>query len=138
MSKIMPQSSALSQTYWEGCRAGVLRLQRCAACDRFQFYPRIICSHCESRDLHWRDTSGRGQVASFTVVRRAISSVYVAPYVVALVDLIEGPRMMAAIKYVPLEQLRIGLAVEVSFENWDEETVVPVFTQRNRTTGDVL
>lgn len=136
MPRITPQSSDLSQIYWEGCRAGVLRLQRCAACERYQFYPRIICSHCESRDLHWRDTSGRGQVASFTVVRRAISSAYTAPYVVALIDLIEGPRMMAAIVDVPLDQLSVGLRVEVNFESWAEETVMPVFTRPNLATGE--
>ena len=107
---------------------GELRLQFCLDCERFQFYPRIICSHCASERLEWRAVSGRGQVASFTVVRRGISRAYEAPYVVALIALEEGPQMMSAIVGAEPEVVRVGAPVAVQFESWGAEQVLPVFT----------
>jgi uncharacterized OB-fold protein len=127
MKKTQPQPTPLCEPYWDGCREGELRLQRCAGCGRHQFYPRIFCSHCGSRELTWEAVSGRGVVASFTVIRRAISPAYEAPYAVALIDLAEGPRMMAALVDLPVESLRVGLRVAVAFEAWDDVTLLPVF-----------
>ncbi len=136
MNRILPRPTALTQPYWDGCRDGALRLQRCRDCERFQFYPRFICRHCQSRNLEWRDASGRGEVASYTVVRRAISPAYQAPYVVALVDLVEGVRMMAALVDVPPDELQVGMAVEVRFETWADTIMLPVFTVTKRDTGE--
>ena len=52
--RIQPTTTEVSAPYWDGCRRGELRLQRCTRCERFQFYPRIICSHCESDALECR------------------------------------------------------------------------------------
>lgn len=125
--RILPPDTALSRPYWEGCRAGELRLQRCSACERFQFYPRIVCSHCGADELQWRPVSGRGTIASFTVVRRGISPAYTAPYVVALIDLVEGPRMMSAVVGCEHGEICTGAAVAVRFESWGGDTVMPVF-----------
>ena len=105
IAKILPPATELSRPFWEGCRAGELRLQHCGDCGRFQFYPRTVCSHCDSTALTWRAVSGNGRIASFTVVRRAISFAYDAPYVVALIDLEEGPRMMSSVVGVDPEAL---------------------------------
>jgi uncharacterized OB-fold protein len=136
MNRILPRPNALSQPYWDGCREGELRLQQCADCARFQFYPRIICSHCGGADLHWQAASGRGVLASFTVVERGISAAYPAPYVVALVDLDEGPRMMSQIVDPAPGRLRIGAAVEVAFENWSEDITLPVFRLPDHARGE--
>jgi len=93
IAKILPPDTLLSRPFWEGCRQQELRLQHCADCHQFQFYPRIVCSHCDGSDLSWRKVTGKGRVASFTIVRRGISRAYEAPYIVALIDLDEGPRM---------------------------------------------
>jgi hypothetical protein len=127
MARILPRPTALSQPYWDGCREGVLRLQRCAGCSRFQFYPRCICSHCHSTRLDWQAVSGRGVLASYTVVQRGISAAYPAPYVVALIDLAEGPRMMSSVIGAEPGQLRVGAAVEVSFVEWSPDIDMPVF-----------
>jgi uncharacterized OB-fold protein len=127
MTRILPRPTALSQPYWDGCREGVLRLQRCAECTRFQFYPRCICSHCHSNRLEWQAVSGRGVLASYTVVQRGISAAYPAPYVVALIDLAEGPRMMSSVIGAEPGQLRVGAAVEVSFVEWSPDIDMPVF-----------
>ena len=63
LATILPPDTELSRPFWEGCREGELRLQHCSDCDRFQFYPRIICSHCDSVTLSWRAVSGKGRVS---------------------------------------------------------------------------
>lgn len=129
LDKIQPRFTALSEPYWQGCREGELRMQQCAACQRFQFYPRTVCSTCSATDLTWRRLSGKGSIASFTVVRRAVSSAYEAPYIVALVDVEEGPRMMSHIIDIEPEddRLQVGAAVAVDFQDWSAEVVMPVF-----------
>jgi uncharacterized OB-fold protein len=128
--KILPPDTELSRPFWEGCSESQLRLQHCSDCDRFQFYPRIVCSHCDSDSLSWRAVSGRGSVASFTIVRRGISRAYEAPYVVALIDLEEGPRMMSNVVDCEPESVAVGDAVDVKFEAWSSDHTLPVFSKR--------
>lgn len=127
MEKILPSPTPLSEPYWQGCRDGVLRLQHCAGCDRYQFYPRNLCSHCGARELAWRDVSGRGSVATFTVVRRGVSPAYETPYVVALIDLVEGPRMMSCLVGTEPGDVVIGANVTVDFQAWSDDVIMPVF-----------
>lgn len=127
MERTRPQTSALSDTFYAGCREGRLLLQQCGDCSRWQFYPRMLCSHCGGRDLRWRSASGRGRIATFTVVRHPISAAYEAPYVVALVDLEEGPRMMSHIVGCDPESVAVGAAVAVHFESWSDTLTMPVF-----------
>ena len=127
MTRILPPLTELTRDYWQGCRAGELRLQLCQDCGQYQFYPRNICSHCSCVDLQWTRASGRGKVASFTIVRRGISQAYKAPYVVALIDLQEGPRMMSNIVGETHEDIAIGRLVTADFEAWSEEISLPVF-----------
>ena len=136
MTRILPRPTPLSQPYWDGCREGVLRLQRCADCARFQFYPRCICSHCTGTRLEWQTVSGRGVLASYTVVQRGISAGYPAPYVVALIDLAEGPRMMSSVTGAEPEELRVGAAVEVCFEQWSADIDMPLFRLTEHATGE--
>ena len=127
MKRILPSPTPLSEPYWQGCRDGVLRLQHCSGCGRYQFYPRNLCSHCSGRELVWRDASGRGRVATFTVVRRGVSPAYEAPYIVALIDLAEGPRMMSWLVDTGPEDVVIGAPVTVDFEAWSDDVSMPVF-----------
>lgn len=127
MNRILPRPTDVSAPYWQGCRARELRLQKCTACQYVQFYPRIMCSQCHHQSLDWIVATGKGEIASFTVVRRGISEDYPAPYVVALIDLEEGPRMMSYIVGDDAGSVTIGDAVTVDFEVWSEEITMPVF-----------
>jgi uncharacterized OB-fold protein len=82
-----------------------------------------------SENLEWVKASGRGQVLTFTIVRRAVSEAYAAdvPYVVALIQLDEGPTMMSNVVQCDPESLEIGSPVKVMFEDWSEEISVPQF-----------
>lgn len=127
LMRIQPTKSGIAEPYWEGCREGELRLQHCAGCDQFQFYPRTVCSHCGAEDLAWKAVSGQGEVVSHTIVRRGISKAYPAPYVVALIRLSEGPTMMSHVVAKDPETVFVGQAVSVRFESWGDEYVLPVF-----------
>jgi uncharacterized OB-fold protein len=125
--KTLPPTTALTEPYWEGCRQGELRLQQCRSCDAYQFYPRLLCSHCGHRDLGWTASSGRGRIASFTVVHRPISDAYPAPTIIVLVDLEEGPRMMSSLVPDNIDRPEVGAAVQVDFSAWTDELSMPVF-----------
>jgi len=103
----------LAAHFWEGCAAGELRYQRCSTCAALQPYPRAFCLRCGATVMEWRAATGKGTVYALTRVERAPSDEFraLAPYVIVLVDLDEGYRMMA--HSVP--GLAIGDRVRVCF-----------------------
>lgn len=129
-TKALPQPTALSAPYWRAAREGRLVVQRCESCGHAQFYPRSLCTRCSSERLAWSACSGRGRVKTFTVIRRAVSAAYEAdvPYVVALIELEEGPTLMSNVVACAPEALRIGASVRVRFDAWSADVSVPVFT----------
>ncbi|MFT4768757.1 MAG: putative OB-fold protein [Glaciecola sp.] len=127
MNRVTPSVTALSAPWFDACARGELLLQHCGVCDVFQFYPRSICAQCGEADPRWVQASGQGHVMSFTIVQRALSKAYDAPYVVALIKLKEGPTMMSNITGAADGELQIGLAVTAHFEAWNEDIHLPVF-----------
>jgi uncharacterized OB-fold protein len=79
--------------------------------------------------MEWVPASGKGKVKSFTIMHRAITKAYLAeaPYVIALIELEEGPTMMSNVVQCELENVEIGMEVEVVFEDWSEEISIPKF-----------
>ena len=125
-----PVVNADSAPYWEGSRDNKLLLQRCSDCGTLRFFPRYLCTECGSDNTDWVEAAGRGTVHSFTVVHRAAFPEFQAqtPYVVALVDLEEGPRMMSNIVGDDALEVEIGDAVTVEFEDRGSEGAkVPQF-----------
>jgi len=110
----------LSARFLAAASEGRLALPLCAACGQHHCYPRPFCPHCWSEDLNWVDVSGVAKLYSFTVVRGG------EPYVLAVVELEEGPRMMTNIVDCPLDAIQIGMPLRVDFRNLDG-MVVPVF-----------
>jgi len=115
--KPLPKPSPISRPFWEAAKRHELLLQRCEACHKFIYYPRPRCPYCFSDRLAWEQCSGAGKLYSFTVVRRAASRAFAdAPYVLAIVELAEGPRMTTNIE-APPEQLRVDMPVSVFFDD---------------------
>lgn len=127
--KLVPTPSPDSQPYWDGLRAGRLRLQRCADCGKVRHYPRPVCDACFSMNADWIDASGRGTVHSWTITHYAFHPGYKGelPYVLLTVDLEEGVRMSAQARGLPPAALRIGLPVKVAFEPVKDDLTLPVF-----------
>ena len=128
----LPKPDRDSQAYWEAARRHELVLQQCNDCEKFRFYPRVICPHCMSERFEWRQSSGHGVVYSFTVVHRPPTPFFrdKVPYVVALIDLQEGVRMMSNVVGCDPGDVKIGDHVEVIFEDINEEITLPKFKLR--------
>jgi uncharacterized OB-fold protein len=118
-----------SAPFWEAARAHQLRLQQCGACARFVYYPRALCPHCHATNLVWREVSGLGRIYSFTISRRAPSAEFepTVPYVVALVQLDEGPRMLTNIVTDDVASVQCEDRVRVVFRDIGEDVVLPMF-----------
>lgn len=113
----LPQPDAQTRPYWDGCAAGQLMYQRCADCGRVQLIPRALCEHCQSAQLGWLPASRKGTVLSFTTVHRAPLPVFkaMAPYVIALLEMDEGFRLMANATPQAARAISIGARVRVGF-----------------------
>ena len=124
-----PVANADSRAYWEAAAREELLIRRCTSCGKHHFPPRFLCPTCWSEDLEWTKSSGQGVVYTVTVMHRAPMPMFATrvPYVVALVDLDEGPRMMANIVGEAALQTKIGERVAVCFEKRGESAKVPQF-----------
>jgi len=97
-----------SAPFWRSI-GGKLLVQACEHCGKNFHYPRPLCPFCASTQLCWVECSGRGEIYSFSIVRRS------DPYVIAFVELAEGPRLLTNIVDCDVDAVRIGDAVSVVF-----------------------
>jgi uncharacterized OB-fold protein len=127
----LPLPDQDTAAFWEGARHGKLLVQRCVECRRVQFYPRYFCTACAG-DVEWIEASGRGEVYSFSIVRKNGTPPFdtLVPYVLALIELDEGVRMMGNVVDVPVDDVRIGMAVEVHFARETDEIFLPMWRPR--------
>jgi uncharacterized OB-fold protein len=128
-SRPLPRIDKDSEEYWASAHDHALKLQRCRNCARFRFYPSHACHHCASTEFDWALISGRGEVYTFSILRRARGNVFedILPLVLVLVKLEEGPAMMANLFDCTEEQVRIGMPVRLSYEDVNDEITLPVF-----------
>lgn len=122
----LPAPDRTQRPFYEAAARGELRYQRCPACDHAQFYPRAACTACGG-DPEWAIASGRGTVHTFTVVRQNFMAPFAdeLPYVVAMVELEEGVRMMTNVTDCAPEEVRIGLVVEAYAVECEDGLAVP-------------
>ncbi|OUC94025.1 Zn-ribbon domain-containing OB-fold protein [Streptomyces swartbergensis] len=121
----LPEPDAFTRTYWEAAAEGRLLIRRCRACGRAHHYPREFCPHCWSEDVTWEPASGRATLYTWSVVHRNDLPPFAerTPYVAAVVDLAEGPRMMTEVVGMgSAEELSAGAELEVAFREG-----IPVF-----------
>lgn len=113
--------------FWEGVRRGELLIQRCAGCGRLRHPPRPACPWCRSLEWGSVPSSGRGEVYSYVVHHHPPIPGFEVPYVVALVQLAEGTRLVAGLVDSPPEGVRIGMPVRVRFVAVDDDLTLPMF-----------
>ncbi|WP_418957617.1 Zn-ribbon domain-containing OB-fold protein [Streptomyces tritici] len=125
----LPDVDAFTRPYWDAAGEGRLLIRRCRDCGRAHHYPREFCPSCWSEDVAWEEASGRAELYTWSVVHRNDLPPFGArvPYVAAVVDLAEGPRMMTEVVDCPQDALRIGMPLRVAFRAGDEGPATPVF-----------
>lgn len=130
----LPRPDDASQQYWQGCRDGELRMQRCTPCGHLRFPPRPMCPRCQSFECGWVPVSGRGTVYSWVVAHPPLLPAFVdlAPLVVLLVELEEGDdlRIVGNLLGEGPEEIAIGMPVEVAFEQVAADVVLPQWRRR--------
>jgi len=126
--KRLPYVHSETESFWNGARRHELWFTRCRACLHHYFSPRDFCPSCFSFDVEWTKASGRGTVYSFTVCYRPAPGFEdEVPYNVALVELAEGVRMMSTIVDCAADDLKVGMPVEVVFEDVSQDITLPKF-----------
>ena len=128
----LPKPTPETKPYWDGAKAHKLMLPWCKSCGKAHFFPRNCCPHCFSFDLKWKQASGRGKLHTFVInVNKAARGFeQKLPYVIAVVELEEGPRMMSNLvmdEEPTPENVKIDMDHEVVFDDVTAEITLPKF-----------
>ena len=126
----VPNPSAASKPYWEGCARGELLYQRCDACSTIALRPGTVCGHCLSHSLSWVRSSGLGSLYSWTVVWRPQRPSFTVPYAPAIVTLEEGFRMVSSVVGCEPGDLAADMTLAVEFHPASDEIFLPYFRPR--------
>jgi uncharacterized OB-fold protein len=126
--KPIPYIHAETKAYWDGAKRHELLIRRCRSCGAYHFYPRDFCPSCFAFDVEWVRASGRGTIYSFTVCHRGAPGFEAdVPYNLVLIELEEGIRMMSNVVGCANDDLKVGMPVEVVFEDINAEVTLPKF-----------
>jgi len=126
----IPKPTPETKPFWEAAKRHQLVIQRCNDCRQHYFYPRPLCPHCLSRNVEWTQVSGRGRLHTFVINHRPPRNFPVpAPFIIGIVELDEGPRLMSNIVGVAADPnaVRCDMPVEVVFEDVTDEISLPKF-----------
>ncbi len=130
-AKPLPQSDPVTAPFWESLKAHAMQIQRCNDTGKFFFYPRGLSPFTLSDNISWEPVSGRGVLHAFTIVylNRAPGFADELPYVVALIELDEGARLMSNLVGVTPdpEHVKIGMPVEIVYDDVTPEVTLPKF-----------
>ena len=129
--RMLPDPTPETRHFWDGCREGELRLQRCTACDgQAYFPPRPFCPKCGSRAVEVFPASGKAVLWSYVINQRPRPDMGPDPYAIAVVKLEEGPQMMTNIVGCPQtpEALQLDMPLKVTFEKQTDDITLPFFT----------
>jgi uncharacterized OB-fold protein len=122
-----PQINAETKRFWDATAEQKLVLPKCSHCGTVIWYPREFCPECNSFDVSWFEASGRGTVYSYTVNRRGQGDYRDLAYVVAYVELEEGPRVLTNIVDCDPSTVSVGQAVQVVFHQTSNGAALPRF-----------
>jgi len=127
--KPLPAMSGLTKEFYDWCKRGELRFQRCTACRAWRHVPRELCAECGSWDWEWAASSGRGTVFTWTLVARAMHPAFQrdVPYAAVVIEMEEGVRLVSRVIDCPPGELEIDMPVAVRFEDVTADVTLPVF-----------
>ena len=128
----LPEPSIETQPFWDAVQQRKLLMPKCASCGTVTFPPTVACPQCSGNDFTWTEMSGRGSVYSFTVYHRLYHPAFKEklPYVVAVIALDEGPRIISNVVGIPADEVRCELPVQVTYEEVRDGYLIPKFVPR--------
>ena len=135
--KPLPVKNPDTAFFWDGCREHELRFEKCGQCSHVRWPPAMLCPRCHSRQTDRIISGGRGSVFSYVIYRETPHPAFQGdlPYVVALVELEEGPRLLTNIVGCPPEEVRCDMPVVVAWEDVTQEVSLPKFRPSPCATG---
>lgn len=116
----------LDAPFWKACREHTFLVHRCTACGR-AYWPFSTCLDHGSASMEWQPASGHGVVHTYTVVHHTYDPAFPPPYVVAVVQLDEGPFFHTNVVGCPVDDVHVGMRVSVIYDATDDDTVLPRF-----------
>jgi len=123
-----PTTDGDSEAWWAAIQDHTLMVNSCRSCGRKSLYVRPFCPHCWSEEVELTPASGRGRLYTWSVVHQNAAPLDArTPYVVAMVDLEEGPRVMTALQNCPVEDLQADMDLIITFRDDEDGFTVPVF-----------
>ena len=124
-----PMPDAESEAFWTATLDRKLVVQGCSSCGHHQLYGRSLCTNCHAATLRWIESAGKGTIYSRTIIRQNPTRVFkhLIPFVVALIDLDEGPRLMSNVVGTPADEVQIGDRVRVTFQPVSDAAALPLF-----------
>jgi hypothetical protein len=133
----LPEPSIETEKFWSAVQERRLVMPKCEACGTVNFPPRVACEACTKADFTWTEMSGRGKVYSYTVYHRVYHPAFKekVPYVVAVVELEEGPRIISNIVGVPLAEVTCDMPVAVMYDEVRDGYLIPKFTPAERSNA---
>jgi uncharacterized protein len=128
-TKPSPIVNPWAKPFWTATREHKLLIQKCNDCGSYIFYPRIACPNCFSDNLTWVETSGKGKIYTYTVVENNPPEAFIPdlPFVIAVVVLEEGVRMLTNIVGCDPDKVYCEMPVTVVFEELNNEITLPKF-----------
>jgi len=125
----LPVPDDSTQAWWDATAEGRLLIARCGGCREAHYYPRPFCPRCGGEDVAWEEASGDATLYTWSIVYRNDLPPFrdKVPYVAAVVDLAEGPRMMTNVVGCEPEGLTVGMALRLGFEELGDGFAIPVF-----------
>jgi uncharacterized OB-fold protein len=133
----LPRITPDNRPFWEAARRHQLVLQRCQECRRFRYPPAAVCPDCLSGQSEWTPVSGRGRITTFVVFHKAWFPSFAddLPYNVIQVELDEGPRLTANLVGAPNAEIRVGMEVDVFFDDVTPDITLPRFRRAGPATS---
>ena len=129
MDAPLPLPTHDDMEHWEGLKRKEFLIQECRDCGTLQHPPRPMCPGCQSLNRGWRKASGKGTVYSYSIIHQAAHPAWreKAPYNVVLVELDEDVRLVSNVVDCSNEDIRVGMPVEMIFEEVAEDITLPRF-----------
>ena len=129
LSRPVPTPSTQTKPFWDGCARGELLIQRCKSCQTVWHPPSPLCPNCFSTDYDWTPASGRGTVYTYSVIHHPFRKIWEphVPYVLAVIELAEGPKLLSNVIDVAPDAVQVGMPVAVTFQPVSDTISLPLF-----------